>query len=205
MYTKCKIDIFPEFTINSWILIGSSNIVLLGIVITVNHALVKFNIAKQRNILFKIWETSMDLCCKALLNKSVVIYLNSKTYKMLALTITTLSFIILTYYKTQMNAALNVHIEKFPINNWDEAYSKDFNIIFYFGSYTESILKNSPGLQKLYEKVMSSHYTKDLGSIGVKTSVKEILKGYTIAVEEASVYKYLDIYPCEITELKSMR
>ena len=146
-----------------------------------------------------------DLCCKALLNKSVVIYLNSKTYKMIALKITTLSFIILTYYKAQMNAALNVHIEKFPINNWDEAYSKDFNIIFYFGSYTESIFKNSPGLQKLYEKVMSSHYTKDLGSIGVKTSVKEILKGYTIAVEEASVYKYLDIYPCEITELKSMR
>ena len=103
-----------------------------------------------------------------------------------------------------MNAALNVHIEKFPINSWDEAYSKDYNFLFYIGSYTESIFKNSPGLQKIYGEVISNH-NRDLGSIGVENSVKEIIKGNTIAVEEASVYHNLDSYPCEITELKSMR
>ena len=53
-------------------------------------------------------------------------------------------FIVLCYYKAQMNAAFNVYVEKIPIESWDDVLLSDYQVLVWTGTSAEFVFKLAP-------------------------------------------------------------
>ena len=120
-----------------------------------------------------------------------------------------LSFVLLSYYRAQMNATLNVNVETFPIHSWNDVDKSDYKILIPVGTYLESYFKNSPVgslKHKLYEeKVATVPENMHIDTNQYYKTVLNLLKGNYIAVDHVEPYQFYEEYPCDIVELKSMQ
>ena len=140
--TVYMIKIFNlEFTENSWFYIAIAYIFLVVFITAILCILVSLKIESPTKInsktgLLYSLSISLNICLKAYINKPTSTGLKSQSFKLLLTTIMCLSFVILSYYRAQMNAALNVQVEKFPIETWEDVEKRE---ILYFA---QNILSN---------------------------------------------------------------
>ena len=107
-----------------------------------------------------------------------------------------------------MNAALNVYIEKFPINSWSDVEKSDFAVLTWPGSILEDIFKLSPDqtMQKIYQnKIKNVPHENQINGIGYKNTVSKLIDSYHIAIDYPESYKSFQEYPCQITYIKSLK
>ena len=167
-------------------------ILLIFVFFLAIHALISFQkdkITNETRIGFAL-KTALDICGHAYLNKPNrrrKFMKTNRTYQILVMVVATLGFVILSYYKAQMNAALNVEVENVPISSWEDLDKSDYKILVWHGGVTESIFKNSPEgslLQKIYQEKISTVPTKQhINFIGFNGTVSPILSDKFIAFE----------------------
>ena len=107
-----------------------------------------------------------------------------------------------------MNAALNVYIEKFPINSWSDVEKSDFQVLTWTGSLLEDIFKLSPDqtMQNIYQnKIKTVPQENQLNAIGYRNTVTKLVEGYHIAIDYPESYQSFQEYPCKITFIKTLQ
>ena len=206
--------LFLEFTIHAWIIIIAFYILLIFVFFLAIHALISFQkdkITNETRIGFAL-KTALDICGHAYLNKPNrrrKFLKTNRTYQILVMVVATLGFVILSYYKAQMNAALNVEVENVPISSWEDLDKSDYKILVWHGGVTESIFKNSPEgslLQKIYQEKISTVPTKQhINFVGFNGTVSPILSDKFIAFESEESYQMLAEFPCKITKVDSIK
>lgn len=202
-----------EFTQESWlalIFVASGSLVIL---ITSIYLLIYFKIDKH-NLVGSIAkshaiETSLNIIMRAFINKGTNNGFKSQTYKFLVFVMMLLGFISLTYYKAQMNAALNADINNIPLQNWNDVAESNYKVLVWIGTVDEAKFSNVPDGE--LGKVLKDIYTnqilvvpveKQLQKIGMKESVSAMLSGDYIVYSDPFSYVRFEEYPCEITDIK---
>ena len=64
-----------------------------------------------------------------------------------------------SYYKAQLNASLNVYVEKFPISNWIDLDNSQFRVLTRLGTSFETALKNAPSgssLKRIHDEKIAT-------------------------------------------------
>ena len=194
-------------------MIGISYMTLIFLITFVIYILVKFTIERpsknQSKFIFVI-TSALDICLRAFIGKQPTLGLKSQTYKCIVLIMMTLGFVVLTYYRAQMNAALNVDSNIFPINTWEEVGKSNYKILLQKGTTDEDKFKlasNGSILKKIYnEKIATIPNYEQVGTIGFNGSIHKIMRGNDyIATGPLEAYQRSAYYPCNITDIKSLQ
>ena len=149
--------------------------------------------------------TSVNFILRALFNKGTNNGFKSQTYKILRLVLMTLGFVIMSYYKAMMNAALNVDVNNIPIESWEDLANSHYKILLTRETIQEDRFKYGDELKQMIhkEKIVSVDPEKQLQNVGVKGSVPALLSGNYLALATSLLYIALEEYPCQIIDIKS--
>ena len=176
-----------EFTPYSWALILLAYLAFMVCFTFVTYFLMLFNVedtTKECNSIFKkALISSLEVCLRAFVSKvsnfasyaskqGNVFYvfavfqgsttkLNSKTSRLNIFCVLLLGFLIICYYRAQMNAALNVFVENLPVSNWKDVANSDLRMLIWQDTSAEALLKrSSPGstLRRIYDERIGIHY-----------------------------------------------
>ena len=149
--------------------------------------------------------TSVNFILRALFNKGTNNGFKSQTYKILRFVLMTLGFVIMSYYKAMMNAALNVDVNNIPIQSWEDLAKSHYKILLVRGTVNEERFKHGDELKQMIhkEKIVSVDPEKQLQNVGVKGSVPALLSDNYLALENSFLYMALEEYPCQLTDIKS--
>ena len=163
----------------------------------------------QSEFIFVI-TSALDICLRAFICKQPTPGLKSQTFKCIVLIMMTLGFVVLTYYRAQMNAALNVDSNIFPINTWKEVDKSNYKILLQKGTTDEDKFKlasNGSILKKIYdEKIVPIPNHEQVSTIGFNGSIHKIMSGNDyIATGPIEAYQRSAYYPCNITDIKSLQ
>ena len=114
-----EISLFTEFTTLSWTIILLIQIGVLCLYTWFYKMLTKSGMSKLNDVI----QSSLNVCLRALINKgSKENFANSQAHKIFLFTISVMGLVLLSYYKAQMNAALNVEVDNMPIQSWQDLY-----------------------------------------------------------------------------------
>ena len=157
-----------------------------------------------------IFQTSLNILMRATVNKGTNNPFKSHTYKIVLFTLMTSGLVILSYYKAQMNAALNANVNNIPIQSWEDVEKSHYKVLLMFGTTTEAKFKDTPNgklgviLQKIHnEKILTVPTEKRLNNIGFGGSIPEILTGEFLVFTTLTNFLPFKEYPCQITDIKS--
>ena len=107
-------------------LVYSSLIILTAVILYVLNIFgVESIISKRESKAVFAMKTSVNVCLKAFVSKGSNTGFKSHTYKIVVTTLVTLGFIMFTYYKATLKAALFVNVENLPINSWEDVHESD--------------------------------------------------------------------------------
>ena len=165
--------------------------------------------SKNQNRFLFAFTTALAICLRAFIGKGSTTGLRSKTYKFIVVSLTTLGFVVLCHYRAMMNAALNVDIKNFPINNWKELDESNFKVLLIIGSIIEDKFKHAPDgstLKNIYdEKIAVIPDHEQIGAIGPKGSIDKVMSGGYIIYGSFEVFQRSTDYPCNIIDIKSFQ
>ena len=164
---------------------------------------------KQLQSVF-VFMVAINICLRALINKPTNITLTSQTSKLMIVVLMTFCFVILSYYRAQMNAALNVDLHIFPINSWEEVDKSNYIVLAQKSSVAEDKFKYAPNgtvLKKIYyEKISSVSDNELIGAVGFEKSIHTIMNGDShIVYESLELYERSPDYPCNIIDIKHLQ
>ena len=153
---------------------------------------------------------SVNICLKAIINKASTTKLQSNTYKMMLTTLMTLSLVVMSYYRAQMNAALNSQVDNIGINSWQDVLESDYKFIFRDGDYAEGIFKyahKGSVLNKIYqEKIVNVPTENNLQNIGSEGAIFLLLsKDNYLVLDQEEPYLEFEEYPCQITKVNILQ
>ena len=162
---------------------------------------------KKPTWLFAV-ECAFNITYRALINKGTQYEFKSQSYKIFLTTLMFLGLVILSYYKAQMNAALNVEVDNIPFKTWSDVEKSDYGLLVWIGGASEEPFKNAEKdstMNKIYEQkiVPMKEHGMHLSETGFLGSVPNLLKGKYLAFENLRSFKYSNNYPCKITSIKS--
>ena len=177
---------------------------LLVILSTVMYTILRCQEIESNQASFFI---ALNMILRSLINKSVEFKWKSWTCKIFLLNLMTLGFIILTYYKAQMNAALNSNVEEAPVNSWKDIHYSKYELLVSIGSSSEAKFKyamNGSILKMIHEsKILKVPVEKQLQNMNREETLQLLLNGEHLVFAAIEPYKRLQEYPCEIHDLKS--
>ena len=114
----------------------------------------------------------------------------------------------MSYYKAQMNAALNAGDQELPIKSWIDVSNSHYKVLTWMQSASETKFLYAPNGSALnniyYEKIITVPEEEQLQSIKLKGSIKPLLTGDYIVYNALEPYMKFKEFPCEITYLKSI-
>ena len=153
---------------------------------------------------------AINITYRGIINKGTnKTFKKSQAFKILIFSLMVLGFILLCYYKAQMNAALNVVVDNMPIKSWKDVYNSHYKLLVWFGTVNSQLFSNAPKgsvLHKIYvEKILTVSEDRYLNNIGYTKSVPFILNGEYLVYEELMPYLSSNDYPCGITKIKEFR
>ena len=152
------------------------------------------------------WKNSVNICLRAIINKASTEKLQSHTYKMMLTTLMTFSLVIMSYYRAQMNAALNSQIDNIGISSWQDVLESNHKLMFWTEGYEFDIFKHATMesiLSKIYQKKMANAPIENtLDHLGYHGAISAILSNddYLILEHENSFLHFKE-YPCQITKI----
>ena len=164
--------------------------------------------SKQSHFQFAL-RNSVNICLRAIINKASTTKLQSHTYKMMLTTLMTLSLVVMSYYRAQMNAALNSQADNIRINSWQDVLESDYKLLFWDDNFQEGIFKyahKDSVLNKIYHKKMANAPRANtcLQNISCITSALLSNDDYLVLDNEES-YLHYEVYPCQITKISNLR
>ena len=201
-----------EFVPTSWLMILFLELLMLFGLATFIHILISSGVEKGFKNKKPTWmfalECSFNIAYRALINKGTQYEFKSQSYKMFLTTLMFLGLVILSYYKAQMNAALNVEVDNIPFKTWSDVEQSDYGLLVWIGGVSEEPFKNAENesiMNKIYEQkiVPLKDHGTHLSDTGFMGSVPNLLKGKFLAFENLRSFSYSDDYPCKITSIKS--
>ena len=153
---------------------------------------------------------AINITYRGIINKGTnKTFKKSQAFKILIFSLMVLGFILLCYYKAQMNAALNVEVDNMPIKSWEDVYNSHYKLLVWFGTVNSQLFSNAPKgsvLHKIHvEKILTVSEDRYLNNIGYTKSVPFVLNGEYLVYEELMPYLSSNDYPCGITEIKEFR
>ena len=166
-------------------------------------------LSKQSHFQFAL-RNSVNICLRAIINKASTTKLNSYTYKIMLTTLMTLSLVVMSYYRAQMNAALNSQVDNIGINSWQDVLESDHKIIFYKDGITEGMFKYAPKgsvLNKIYQKKMANVTGENtLQNIGYEGAISALLSNDDyLVIDSEEPYLNFNEYPCQITKIGGLQ
>ena len=197
-------------------MVGFSYMMLILILTLILYNLLKFGIeksSKRESNYTYAFTLSVLICLRAIINKATDTGLKSQTYRLIVVIVMTLSFIVLSYYRAQMNAALNVDFKIFPINTLEDIDKSNYKVLLAKGTTLEDQFKNAEVktkqgklLRKIYdEKIAIVPDSESVAKIGIKKTIQTIMNGNThIAYGTLVSYQQSPYYPCKIIDIKSI-
>ena len=172
--------------------------------------------SQQSNLQFAL-KNSIHICLRAIINKATTAKLQSHTYKLMLATLMTLCFVVMSYYRAQMNAALNSQVDNIGINSWQDVLDSDYKMLFWAGSAVENVFKNAPKgsiLNKIYQKKMANVPKENLlQNINCSCSfsfyecciIQKLMNNDDyLVLDHEEFYLPLKEYPCRITKISSL-
>ena len=189
-------------------MLGLSYMVLLAFFGLVLYFLKSFGIerieSQQPNFPFA-WKNSVNICLRAIINKASKEKLQSHTYKMMLTTLMTFSLVIMSYYRAQMNAALNSQIDNIGISSWQDVLESNHKLMFWTEGYEFDIFKHATmeSILSIYQKKMANAPIENtLDHLGYHGAISAILSNddYLILEHENSFLHFKE-YPCQITKI----
>lgn len=189
----------------------AAELVVFVTTLTMLLLLVVFDIEKLPNSKSKarfVAESALILILRVFINIKSNLELKSQTYKTLVFVLMTFGFILLSNYKAQLNAALNVYIDKIPFKTWYDIANSDYKILVYADGAGEEIFiysKNDSILHRIYnEKVKSVPLELQLQNIKSIEDQADVIKNgkYMIFTASSDFTDFPD-FPCKITQIKS--
>ena len=197
-----------EFTSVSWLMILIAQAIILFVLTGIIYILTRAT-AKNIRAMIAIRD-AINITYRGIINKGTnQTCKKSQAFKILIFSLMVLGFILLCYYKAQMNAALNVEVDNMPIKSWEDVYNSHYKLLVWFGTVTAQRLSNAPKgslLHNIYlEKVQTVSEDYYLNNIGFTKSVPLILSGEYLVFDELMPYLLSEDYPCGITEIKEFR
>ena len=201
---------YLEFTGYSWLMITIvylSWMILLTAIFYISYSFAIEKTSLKRSMLFSAFIMSSNICLNAYINKKVSSKNKSVTYKTLLTIIMTLSFIILCHYRAQMNAALNVYVEKYPVSSWEDVDESDYKILTWPDSNLENKFKDSQKsiMRNIYEeKIAPVDYNDQINVIGYQGAISRLVKEKYIVVDILESYLPLEEYPCKIISIRTL-
>ena len=197
--------LLTEFKEQSWILIACIELsifiyLLITIHILVSNGIEKCEVGKRPRF---VLQTATNMILRTFFNKATNNGFQSKTYKMNRLVLSVLGFVILTYYKAMLNAALNVDVNNLPFKSWEEVANSNYKVLVLMGTVNEEYFKFGNDIkQKIYrEKIITVRPVQQLQNIGVQGSIEAIVSDKYIVSAADLLFKTLDEYPCEVIEV----
>ena len=127
---------------------------------------------------------------------------------MILTTLMTLSLVVMTYYRAQMNAALNSQVDNTGINTWQDVLESHHKFLFWAGGSMEGIFKDASKnsvLNKIYQKKMAKVPIENTmqsyeGAISALMSNDDYL-----VLDNEESYLHFDEYPCKITKISFLQ
>ena len=165
--------------------------------------------SQQSNLQFAL-KNSIHICLRVIINKATTAKLQSHTYKMMLTTIMSFSLVVMSYYRAQMNAALNSQVDNIGINSWQDVLDSDYKMLFWAGSAVENVFKNAPKgsiLNKIYQKKMANVPIENtLENIGYEGAISALLSNddYLVLDFEEPFLQFKE-YPCQITKISTLQ
>ena len=197
----------------SWLALLLLVLILTTTLTSIIFMLVWFGIEsnyKGNSTFLNVFQTSLNILMRAAINKGTNTSFKSQTYKIVLFVLMTLGLVTLSYYKAQMNAALNANVNEIPIQSWKDVEKSHYKILLWFGATAEAKFKDSPNgklgniLRKIYnEKILTVPEEKRLHNTGIKKSVPEVLTGEFVVFSSVTNFIRFEEYPCQITDIKS--
>ena len=200
-------SVLSEFTELSWLyLLGMEVILLLasyGLIYTMIHCNIEHvpeNISKAKYA----FGIALTVCLKATINKGSNFKLKSQSYKIVVFSIMVLGLIVLSYYKAQMNAALNVDNNEVPIKTWSDIAQSDYKLLAWKGSIQYNWFRDAHNQEPKNEVFMQIFNEKieTFNDIGFEGTIPKILSGKYLALSISGPYIETKENPCQIIPLK---
>ena len=144
------------------------------------------------------FRTSLTICLRAIINKGYGLQSKSQSFKILLFVNMILGFIILSYYKAQMNAALNVDNSEIPFRTWADIADSDKKLLIWNGSLQFDWFKETidPSMKKIYNEKLVA-----FNELGFNGTVPLILDGEYLALSISGPYLQMEEYPCQLIPL----
>ncbi len=133
----------------------------------------------------------------------------SMSLKIAMFSIFAMAFLLITYYKAQMKAALSIQSFGLPINSWEDVLESNQKMFIVKGAFNEEYFKDAPEgstLKKIYYKKIQNQPTDSIYTSGNEEPYLQQLKNGE-AFEFIMLYyrSILPIFPCKITDVKALR
>ena len=149
-----------------------------------------------------IFKTALIIKLKAILNMKSNNGFKSQPFKITSLSLSSLGLIILSYYKAQLNAALNVDINKILLKNWNDVEKSGYKILLWMDSAFEEKFSfaQKEVLTKIYEEQIKSVPTNlQLQNIGFQAGIQLMINEKYLTYSVTSSQTRFPEYPCVIT------
>ena len=199
-----------EFDSKSWILIAFSGLSIIIIVMVILYILMKYGIEEcqfastYKRARFTL-VSSLNISFRAYLNKPTNNRFKSQTYQCIRLILMVLGFILMSYYRGMLNAALNVDMNEIPIKTWEDVLQSHYKILVIIGTIHEDRFKYGDDVRKQIhkEKILTVEHEKQLQNIGYGKSVPAITSGDYLVFDNDLLFITLNEYPCQIVDIPS--
>ena len=203
-----------EYTKSSWLLVLIAQAILLIILTIFIYILTNvYQPSETNNIQEKGVNAARDavnIVLRGVINKGTNIsFKKSQAFKILIFSLMVLGFILLSYYRAQMNAALNVEVDNMPIKSWKDVQNSNYKVLIWLGTISEEKFKNAPkesALNNIYvDKILTVPEETHISQLGYQKSVPLIMNGDYLAFEGLMSFTSMEEYPCGITDIKEFR
>ena len=191
----------------SWIYLLGIEVILVLSLFCLIYTMIHFKIEqipeKQSKVKFA-FGTAITICLKATINKGSNFNLKSQSYKIVVFSIMVMGLIVLSYYKAQMNAALNVDNNEIPIKTWADIAQSDYKLLVWKGSLHYNWFKEAHN-QKPQNKVFMKIFNEKIetfNDIGFEGTIPKILSGKYLALSICGPFVEMKENPCQIISLK---
>ena len=198
-----------EFTSMAWIALVIVEVSVLFVLVITIYVLSKFGVEKlaKESAGHFAFKTAINIILRALINKGSNNPLKSQTYRILVFILMVFGVVIMSYYRAQLNAALNVDDNQIPIKSWWDVDKSNYKVLVWIGGSSGAKFQNAPKNsifnKILKEKILTVPEENQLQNIKFKGSIPAIMSNEYLVFTDLVPFLGTKEYPCEITAIDS--
>ena len=193
-----------EFTKNAWIWLIIVEIVLIPILAVMIYTMVSLKVGTMPNDISKAkfaYKEAFVIQFGAFINKGLGPKMKINSFRIMVTSIMTFGLIVMSYYRAQLNAALNADNIDVTLETWEDIYNSNYKVLLWYNGITSNRFKNAnetTTIRKIYDEK-----SEPMNELGVEGSIPKILSGEYIVYLNSEPYTKTKEYPCQMIPLKT--